>query len=111
MSLAPLQTDAALEGLGDGSADPTGVGPLDGSSESVGAGGLESVGLGSTRLDAVGATLGSALGTWLGAIEPGGGVVGVPSPQPDSTSKPTMRNVESRTVPAVRGRMGVTGQA
>ncbi len=65
------------------------------------------MGLGSTGLEADGAVLGAMLAGVLidGALE------GVPSPQPLSTSRPAVTIRESRTVPAVRGRMGVTRQA
>jgi hypothetical protein len=55
--------------------------------------------------------LAARLGDWLAAPSDTGGVAGVPSAQPDRTSSPTARSRGSRTVPAVRGRKGVTRQA
>ena len=107
MSLAPEQTDAALDGLADGSFEPDAGGSLGGCPLSVAVGPLEAIGLGSTTAEAEGAELGG----WLAGGPLVGALVGVPSPQPLSTSRPTVRIMESRTVPAIRGRMGVTRQA
>lgn len=107
MSLAPEQAAAALDGLGDGWSAPDG----DGSTEVPGVGPLETVGLGSTELVGDGSGLGVTLGATLGVTLLVGGDDGVPSPQPATTSRPAARIMEIRTVPAVRGRMGVTRQA
>lgn len=115
MSLAPEQIDAALDGLGDGSSELVGVGSLVGPVEPDGPGPSDSVGDGPLELEASGPPLGLELGAPLAGPLPGtllpGPVVGVPSPQAESASNPAESNRESRTVPAVRGRMGVTHQA
>ena len=115
MSLAPEQTDAALDGLGDGSPEIVGVGSLLGSVEPDGPGPSDSDGDGPLELEASGPLLGLVLGPSLAGplldALPPGPVVDVPGPQAESTSNPTVSNRESRTVPAVRGRMGVTRQA
>lgn len=115
MSLAPEQTDAELGAVGVGPVEPEGVGSALGSVESVGLGPLESDGLGGTDAEEVGPTLGPRLGLRLGprlaGLASDGAAEEVPRPQPASTSTAAARNRESRTVPAVRGRMGVTGQA
>jgi hypothetical protein len=110
--LAPEQTDAEFEGLGDSSVT---VG--DGSTTSVGLGPVEALGsslgktLGSTVGPTLGSVLGETLGGWLAVPRVAGGAVGVAEPQADRTSSPAARSRGSRTVPAVRGRMGVTCQA
>jgi phage tail tape-measure protein len=112
--LAPEQTDAELDGLGDSS-----VSVGDGSTTSVGPGPVEAEALGASLGGTLGPTLGSTLGSVLGErlggwlAVPGvvGGVCGVPRPHPDRTSSPAARSRGSRTVPAVRERKGVTRQA
>lgn len=114
MSLAPEQTAAGLDASGEGGAESVGVGPSLGIVATVGVGPVESVGAGDGL-----AALGPELGDWLAfeseatvGVDPSEGAVEVvPRPQPASSSEPTARNRESRTVRAVRGRLGVTRQA
>jgi len=111
VSLAPEQTDAGLDGLAYGSSVAVGVGSSLGWFDCVGLGSAEPVGPGSLDADAVGPVLGPTLGAWLPWPVLGRPVVDVPRPQPDATSNPAARSTENRTVPAVSGRLGVTGQA
>ena len=111
MSLAPEQTDAALDELGEGASEPDAGGSLGGCPLSVPVGPADAVGLGSTTAEAGPSELGAELGARLAGALLVGALDGVPSPQPLSTSKPAVRIMERRTVPAVGGRMGVTRQA
>lgn len=115
MSLAPEQTDAVLGAVGEGPAEPDGVGSALGPIEPVGLGPLESDGLGEKESEEFGPTLGARLGLRSGPRLAGlagdGALEAVPGPQPANTSTAAATNRERRTVPAVRGRMGVTRQA
>lgn len=113
MSLAPEQAEAGLEAAGERGAESVGVGPSLGS-VAIGVGPIESVGAGEGVV-AVGPELGDGLviepGAAVGVDPSEGAVEALPRPQPASSSEPAARNRESRTVRAVRGRLGVTRQA
>ena len=87
MSFAPEQTEAALDGLGDGSSEPDGLGSALGPGESDGTGPVDSDGYGSLELEASGPSLALAVGASLPGPLADGPVVGVPSPQAESTSQ------------------------
>lgn len=108
--MAPEQTEAGLEGEGAGSGEPEGVATALGTVEAEGLGPLESDRPGESALEVGGPTVGLRL--WTGLVENAaeGALEAVPRPHPASTSS-AAKNRESRTVPAVRGRMAVTRQA